>query len=289
MNEPAVQNDDSSHLREELDAANRKLAEAHRMASLGRLSAGIVHEIKTPIGSIFSNNEVIIRTMDKIKTLLEGARQDSAPPPEKALEMLDIIAGLAAVDKIACERISGIVRSLKTFARVNESDLLKADVNDLLANTIKLASTVFKDRIAIATDFGQLPEVECYPGLLNQVFLNLIVNAGQAIEGDGNITVRTRAEENAVHIEVHDTGPGIPLEIRSKIFAAGFTTKAFGEGTGLGLTISREIVEDVHGGRIGFESEAGRGTTFHVRIPIEQKKRSETPWRKAQATESRAS
>src|SRR5579884_691869 len=219
MNEPAVQNDDSSHLREELDAANRKLAEAHRMASLGRLSAGIVHEIKTPIGSIFSNNEVIIRTMDKIKTLLEGARQDSAPPPEKALEMLDIIAGLAAVDKIACERISGIVRSLKTFARVNESDLLKADVNDLLANTIKLTATLFRRRIGFETDFGELPEVECFPGLLNQVFLNLLVNACQSIVDEGTVAVQTRLEGDQAHIAVRDTGSGIPPEVQPKIFA----------------------------------------------------------------------
>src|SRR5262249_1283816 len=102
------------------------------MASLGRLAAGIVHEIKTPIGSIFSNNEVIIRPLDKLKAVPSPARDASTPPPQKALDMLDVIASLSAVDKIACERISGIVRSLKTFARVNESDLVKVDINDLL-------------------------------------------------------------------------------------------------------------------------------------------------------------
>ncbi len=203
--------------------------------------------------------------------------------------MLDIIAGLAAVDKIACERISGIIRSLKTYARVNESELLKVDLNELLRNTIKLAHAVFKDRIQIETDFGDLPEVECYPGLMNQVFLNLIANAGQAIEGEGRIDVRTRKEDDCVHVSVQDSGSGIPPEIRPKIFAAGFTTKPFGEGTGLGLTISREIVEDTHGGRIGFESEAGKGTIFHVRIPIDQKQRSDTHWRTEQTAKSRAS
>jgi signal transduction histidine kinase len=283
MSEPAPTSNElarsDADLREELDAANRKLAEAHRLASLGRLSAGIVHEIKTPIGSIFSNNEVIIRTLDRMKALLADAQRDGAPPPQKALDMLDIISGLAAVDKIACERISDIVRSLKTFARVNESELLKADINQLLRNTIKLASTVFKDRIQIKTEFGELPDVECYPGLLSQVFLNLIANAGQAIEGDGIIVVRTRRESNCVHIEVEDNGRGIPPEIRPRIFAAGFTTKPFGEGTGLGLTISREIVEDTHGGSIRFDTETGKGTTFHVLIPIEQKQRSETACR----------
>lgn len=276
MSEPATGQNEIARLRAELEASNRKLAEAHRLASLGRLSAGIVHEIKTPIGSIFSNNEVITRTIDRMKQMLAEASDQSAPPPPKVLEMLDVIATLAAVDKIACERISGIVRSLKTFARVNENELLKADINQLLRNTIKLASTVFRDRIEIVTDFAELPEVECYPGLMNQVFLNLIANAGQAIEGEGKVIVSTRREGDCVHISIEDNGRGIPPAIQPKIFAAGFTTKPFGEGTGLGLSISREIVEDTHGGRIGFDSEAGKGTTFHVRIPIEQKERSDT-------------
>ncbi len=280
---------DSATLQEELDNANRKLAEAHRLASLGRLSAGIVHEIKTPIGSIFSNNDVVIRSVEKIKALLLASQAEGAPPPQKAIDMLDVVAGLGAVDKIACERISGIIRSLKTFARVNESELLKSDINDMLCNTIKLASTVFRDRIKIETEFGDIPQVECYPGLLNQVFLNLIVNGAQSIEGEGFIVVGTRQEDNSVEIWVKDNGRGIPEEIRPKIFAAGFTTKPFGEGTGLGLTISREIVEDTHGGRISFASELGKGTIFNVRIPIEQRQRSETPWRTAQTTEQRAS
>ena len=260
-------------LRGELDVANRTLAEAHKMASLGRLSAGIVHEINTPIGSILSNNEVITRALERLKAMLSEAQKASAPPPRKALETLAVIAGLTAVDQIACERISGIVRSLKTFARVNESDIQKVDINDLLRNTIKLTSTVFRGRIAMETDYGDLPKVECFPGLLNQVFLNLIVNAGQAIANEGTITVATRVEGNCVHISVADTGSGIPPELRSRIFAAGFTTKPLGEGTGLGLTITREIVEDTHGGKIDFETEVGRGTTFHVRIPIEQPRR----------------
>jgi signal transduction histidine kinase len=263
-----------AQLRDELDTANRKLAESHKMASLGRLAAGIVHEINTPIGSIFSNNEVVIRSLEKLKDMLASARDASAPAPQKVFDMLDVIIGLAAVDKIACERISGVIRSLKTFARVNESDLLRVDINDLLRNTIKLAGTVFRRRIDFQTDFEALPEVECYPGLLNRVFLNLVVNAGQSIEGEGRIVVRTRQEGECVHIEVEDNGSGIPLEIRPKIFAAGFTTKPLGEGTGLGLSISREIVVETHGGTLSFDSEMGKGTTFHVRIPIEQRKRS---------------
>jgi two-component system NtrC family sensor kinase len=254
----------------DLELLTRKLADAHKMASLGRLSAGIVHEINSPIGSIFSNNEVVLRSLAKLKAMLQEVKEQSAPLPQKAIDMVDSITALSEVDRMACERISAIIRSLKTFARVNESDLRKVDVNELLRNTIRLTGAVFRGRIVFETDFSALPEVECYPGLLNQVFLNLIVNAGQAIEEDGTITVRTRAAGRFADIDISDTGTGIPPDVRPLIFAAGFTTKPLGEGTGLGLTITREIVEDTHGGKISFDTEVGEGTTFHVRIPMEQ-------------------
>jgi len=117
--------------------------------------------------------------------------------------------------------------------------------------------------------------VECYPGLLNQVFLNLVVNASQAISGEGTITINTSSEGEMAHIAITDTGCGIPEEVRPRIFSAGFTTKPLGEGTGLGLTITREIVEDTHGGKISFDTETGVGTTFHVRIPIHQPRSQE--------------
>ncbi|MBI1895271.1 MAG: hypothetical protein HYS04_01860, partial [Acidobacteria bacterium] len=254
MSEEAVQvgaDDEVAKVKAELDTANRKLAEAHKMASLGRLSAGIVHEINTPIGSILSNNETICRSIDALKVILGEAAANHAPPPPKASAMLETMASLTAVDKIACERIYAIIRSLKTFARVNESDLRKVDLHELLRNTLKLSDPLYRRRINLVTDFGELPAVECYPGLLNQVFLNLIVNAAQAIEGEGVITIRTRRERESAYVSITDTGKGIPPEVRCKIFSAGFTTKPLGEGTGLGLTITREIVEDTHGGSIG--------------------------------------
>jgi len=271
--------DEVARLEHELDLSTQKLIESHKMASLGRLSAGVVHEIRTPIGSIFSNNETILRSLNKLKELLANARERGAPPPQQCLDVLEVLTGLAAVDKIACERISSVIRSLKTVARVNEGELARVNINELLTATLKLTSTVFRQRINFVTDFGELPEVECYPGLLNQVFLNLIVNAGQAIEDEGTITVRTRLEDGRVEISVTDTGGGIPPEVRDRIFALGFTTKPIGEGTGLGLSITREIVEDNHGGRIRFETEVDRGTTFHVQLPLEQRGRSDA-WRK---------
>lgn len=264
--------DELNRLRDELDTATRRLAEAHKMASLGRLSAGIVHEINTPVGSILSNNEVIRRSLEKLKTLLAEALDTGAPLPAKAMEILDVVASLNQVDKLACERISGVVRSLKTFARVSDNDVKKVDVNELIRHTLKLSGTVFRRRVTFVADLAEMPEIECFPALLSQVLLNLVVNAAQAIDDEGTVTVRTRLEGSYVCIDVGDTGRGIRTEHRDKIFRAGFTTKPMGEGTGIGLALSREIVVDTHGGSIDFDTEPGRGTTFHVRIPLVQKR-----------------
>jgi two-component system NtrC family sensor kinase len=264
--------DQIAKLHEELDSTTRKLAEAHKMASLGRLSAGIVHEVNTPVGSILSNNEVIVRSLDRIKSLLAQALEKGEPPPAKAMQMLDVVAGLAQVDKLACERISSVVRSLKTFARVGDDDVRKVDVNELVRHTLKLSGTVYRRRVTFLMDLGEMVEVECFPALLSQVLLNLVVNAAQAVEDEGSVTVRTRQQGDRVQIDVADTGRGIRPEDRGKIFRAGFTTKPIGEGTGIGLSLSREIVVDTHGGTIDFESEPGKGTTFHVQIPIAHKR-----------------
>jgi two-component system, NtrC family, sensor kinase len=279
MSDPAAANTRSDEtveeLREEIDLAYRKLAEAHKMASLGRLSAGIVHEINTPIGSILSNNETIRRSLETLKKLINTAQESQQPAPPRATVILDTLASLTDIDKLACERIYAVIRSLKTFARVSESDLRKVSVHELLLNTLKLSGCVFRRRVTVVTDFGEIPEVECYPGLLNQAFLNLVVNAGQAIQGDGTVTVTTRPSADMVQISISDTGSGIPPEARDRIFSAGFSTKPLGEGTGLGLSLTREIIEDTHGGKIWFETELGSGTTFFMRIPIQQPRAQE--------------
>lgn len=262
---------DSVDWQEQAELLTRKLAEAHKMASLGRLAAGIVHEINTPIGSILSNNETIRRSIEVLRQSIETSVDSSQPPSPKAISILDTLASLTDIDKIACERIYAVIRSLKTFARVNEGDLRKIDVHEMLLNTIKLSGCEFRRRVTVTTEFGDIPEIECYPGLLNQVFLNLLVNAAQAIDGEGSVTVRTAMEDDQVLISISDTGTGIPTEVQPRIFKAGFTTKPMGVGTGLGLSITREIVEDTHGGQISFDSEPSKGTTFHVRLPVRQR------------------
>ncbi len=243
--------------------------ELHQMASIGRLLTGIVHEINTPIGSIFSNNEVMLRSLSLLKDLLDDPRPESL---DKARRVVDTCQNLAAVDKIACERIRSVIRGLKSFSRLDGSELRKVDLNQQLRDTLKLTQAEFRRRITVEADLGEIPEVECYPQMLNQVFLNLLVNAGQAIDGEGKITVRTRLEGEQVHISIGDNGRGMTPAQQEKCFHAGFTTKALGEGTGLGLSISKEIIEEKHGGSIDFVSEPGVGTTFHIRIPVARSK-----------------
>jgi two-component system, NtrC family, sensor kinase len=246
--------------------------ELHQMASIGRLLAGIVHEINTPIGSVFSNNEVILRSLDMLDPLLA----DPTPANlERARSILATCHTLAAVDRLACDQIRSVIRGLKTFSRVDASEVRKLNVNTLLRDTLKLTQAEFRKRITVETDFQDLPEVECFPQMLSQVFLNLLVNAAQAIDGDGRITVGSRAEGDMVCISISDSGRGMTPRQKEQAFEAGFTTKAVGEGTGLGLSIAKDIIEDKHGGAIAFDSEPGVGTTFHIRIPVQHTRRVE--------------
>src|SRR6202012_4389223 len=150
----------------------------HQMASIGRLLAGIVHEINTPLGSLFSNNEVLARSLDKLSPLIPGGRPEDLA---KAGAIVDSMRQLVAIDQIACERIRSIIRGLKTIARVDSTERRRIDLNQHLRDTLKLTQAEFGKRITVETDLAALPEVECFPQMLGQVFLNLLVNAAQAI------------------------------------------------------------------------------------------------------------
>jgi two-component system NtrC family sensor kinase len=239
------------------------------MASIGRLLAGIVHEINSPIGSILSNNQVLSRSLEMAKSAMVTGDAGSLA---KARRLMETCLSLTAVDKIACERISDVVRGMKTFVRADGVEQRKVNLNEQLQDTLKLTHGEFRQRIQVETDLGDIPQIECHANMLNQVFLNILVNAGQAIVGQGKITVRTRHEGDTVHVTISDTGHGIKPEDQPKIFAGGFTTKAVGVGTGLGMALSKKIVEQTHGGSLYFESEVGVGTTFHIVVPVERKK-----------------
>lgn len=255
---------------EDIEILRRQLVEEHKMASLGRLLAGIVHEINTPIGSIFSNNQVALRSLEMLKNDLEHLTGETAA---HARALVSTCHSLAEVDKIACERIGGVIRGLKSFARADSDELHRVDLCEQVSGTLKLVRGEYGRRIVFENLVPpDLLHVECYPGKLNQALLNIIVNAAQAIEGTGNVTIRASAGAGSLEIRIHDTGKGIPESVREKIFQSGYTSKPAGQGTGLGLGLSKRIIVDLHGGELDFESAPGEGTTFRIRLPLEQKR-----------------
>ena len=188
------------------------------------------------------------------------------PEVEKSTEvarLLQNIEQLNAVNKTATERIVAIVKSLRNFARLDRAELDMVDIHEGLETTLSLVHHELKNRIKVHKDYGNIPPIKCYPSQINQVFMNLLVNASHAIKGQGKIFIKTRVRDGTVTIEFQDTGIGIPDEDLSRIFDPGFTTKGFGVGTGLGLSIVYQIIEK-HKGKIEVESEFGKGTTFRV-------------------------
>lgn len=241
------------------------------MASLGRLLAGIVHEINTPIGSIFSNNQVVLRSLEMLKKDLEQVTGENAA---HARALVATCHSLAEVDKIACDRIGGVIRGLKSFARADSDELHRVDIFEQVTGTLKLVRGEYGRRIFFENLVPpDLPRIECHPGKLNQALLNIIVNAAQAIEGTGQVTIGASAAADSVEIRIHDTGKGIPESVRERIFQSGYTSKPAGQGTGLGLTLSKRIIVDLHGGELDFESREGEGTTFRIQLPLEQRRR----------------
>ena len=233
----------------ELKETQLQLINSEKMASLGQLVAGVAHEINTPVASIKSNNGILAKLIPQI--------QDK--------EIADLMQEINQIDSEAIQRISNIVVSLKKFVRLDEAELQEADINKELDLTLELIRHETKNRIEIVKNYGTLPLIKCYPNMLNQVFTNILVNACQAIEGKGKITITTSYEAETMTVSIKDTGKGIPEGEISKIFTAGFTTKGVGVGTGLGLAISAKIIEK-HNGKIIVNSEVGKGSEFVITI-----------------------
>ena len=232
----------------ELQDTQLKLINSEKMASLGQLVAGVAHEINTPIASIKSNNEIITKLLSKLDNT----------------ETADLLREINTIDKEAIARINGLVVSLRKFVRLDEADLQEADINKELDLTLDLIRHETKNRIEIVKNYGEIPPVKCYPNMLNQVFMNILVNAAHAIEGAGKITIDTSFGKEGLNVKIKDTGCGIKEP--EKIFFAGYTTKGVGVGTGLGLAISQKIIEK-HEGKIEVKTKLGEGSEFIITIP----------------------
>jgi two-component system NtrC family sensor kinase len=242
------------------------------MASLGLLIAGLAHEINTPLGAINSNNDTISRAVERIRQLVEEEQQNVTTSGSRSqIQLVRIMQELCQNNSLATERLIAIVGSLKNFARRDEADLKKVDIHEGIGSTLTILQHHLKNRIRVDKDYGNIPLVQCYPTRLNQVFMNLLVNAAQAIPDRGTITIKTTRRGDFVKVAITDSGVGIPAENLSKVFDPGFTTKGVGVGTGLGLSICYKIVQEHHG-NIEVESNS-RGTTFTVTLPLVHSKK----------------
>ena len=238
----------------ELKETQLQLINSEKLASLGQLIAGVAHEINTPLASINSNNSILDKLIKKLDKSIENST------------LLDTFKEINELDKEAIKRISKIVTSLKQFVRLDEAELQKANINRELDLTLDLIRHETKNKIELEKNYGEIREIKCYPNMLNQVFMNLLMNACQSIETKGTITITTLDQEDNLIIKIKDTGCGIKKEHYDKVFQAGFTSKGVGVGTGLGLAITKKIIEK-HNGSIDFTSEQNKGTEFIVAIP----------------------
>ena len=245
-----------------------QLIQSEKMASLGMLVAGIAHEINTPIGAVASMHNTLVRAMEKLITMFDQACVEGKEETRKIQETLKVIQEANKVIISGTDRVVNIVRRLRSFARLDEAEVKTVDIHEGIEDTLTLIQHETKHHITVKKNFGTLPLCSCYPGRLNQVFLNLLINAKQAIKDKGEITITTYLKDNRAYIEFHDTGMGIPPENLNRIFDPGFTTKGVGVGTGLGLAICYQIMQD-HRGEIRAASELGVGTTFTIILPLD--------------------
>jgi two-component system, NtrC family, sensor kinase len=267
----------------DLKAAQEQLIQAEKMASLGQLTAGIAHEINNPINFVTANIQPLKDDLADILKIIAGYekvitkkgiekeflevqqfRQD-AKIDLTMKEVNDLLKGI----EDGAMRTSEIVKGLRNFSRLDQNIFLKANLNESLDSTLTLLHNSYKNRIKIVKQFEAIPEVDCFPGQINQVLMNILSNAIQAIPAEGSIFIKTWQQNDMVKISVRDTGAGMTEDVRKKIFDPFFTTKEVGKGTGLGLSISFGIIQK-HNGEIEVFSNPGEGTEFIIRIPVNQ-------------------
>jgi len=242
----------------ELKGAETKLVHSEKMASLGRLVAGVAHEINNPVSFIATS----------VAPLRRRLAQAAAQAPPEVASMLREAEDIAGVMARGAERTVAIVKDLRSFSRLDEATRKLADLHEGLDVTLRLLEPRWRDRITIHRDYGSLPLVECDPGQVNQVFMNVLANACDAVDGAGNIWIETRHDGDVVTVTIRDDGRGIAADVLGRVFDPFFTTKDVGAGTGLGLAIAHGIMT-AHGGRIDVDSTPGAGATFHIVLPAD--------------------
>jgi len=263
-----------------LQNAQAQLVQSEKMASLGQLVAGIAHEVNNPVSFIYGNMDHLTEYINDIKKVLAGFMDlkslnlEEKQQIDNLVQETDLDFLLKDLDKLikscknGAERTKDIVVALRSFSRLDEAALKDADIHEGIDSTLEILTHNYKNRITVHKEYGNIPKIRCYASQLNQVFMNLLANASQAIENNGDVWIKTQKKGENVLISIRDTGKGISEENIKKLFTPFFTTKPIGQGTGLGLSISYGIIEK-HNGWIWAESKVGAGTTFNIELPLE--------------------
>ena len=275
-----------------LEEAHNQLLQSEKLASIGQLAAGVAHEVNNPIGFVNSNLGTLREYVGNLLQLMDDMATALAPSlaadPALAARLVDLrtaadydflredIHNLIAESIDGADRVKRIVRNLLDFSRAGEIEREWVDLHAGLDSTLNVVWSEIKCKADVDRQYGKLPLVRCRPFQVNQVFMNLLVNAAQAIPEHGRITIRTGCTDNEVWVAISDTGCGISPTIRERIFDPFFTTKPVGKGTGLGLSVSYGIIEK-HGGRIEVSSAPGEGSTFTVWLPVSASNGNDTP------------
>lgn len=254
---------DMRRLYEDLMRSQSQLLQADKMATIGLLSAGIVHEINNPLSAVKLVVALMRMHVDNLRQLGAGLEGEVR---QRFLGILSDSENHLRQGEECVDHITKIVRDIKIFSRTDKGEFRPENINEIFESVVGIVWNTIKTKIELKKEYGDLPRVSCNAHQLGQVFLNLIVNASQAMDR-GTITLRTRIEDGSAVAEVCDTGSGIPPEILEKIFEPFFTTKDAEKGTGLGLSISHDIIKR-HNGTISVRSEVGRGTSFTIRLPL---------------------
>lgn len=252
-----------------LEETRLQLVQSEKMAALGHLVAGVAHEMNTPVGAVYSTHGTLISAMEKLKNTLESEHGISVNDSSKLSGIMKAIAGISEVIKSSGERITGIVKKLRNFARLDEADLQSVDFNECIDHTISVFQFHLKPGVTIRKEFAELPPVTCYPAEINQLCFQLLSNANRAIKDSGEIVLRTEQAGDEIRFSVTDNGRGIDRKHLDRVFDPGFTAWDLNVGTGLGLAICYQIAQE-HKGRITVESELGKGSRFVLTIPVNQ-------------------
>ena len=259
-------------LYEELKTTQGQLIQSERMAALGQLTAGIVHEINTPIGTIKTTVDTIGRCSTKIDSILEKSKTLTELKENNDYQKsARILKENGQVASTASDRITKVVTSLKNFTRLDQAEFEKADINEGLDSTLTLIQLELKDGVRLEKSYGDIPKIQCYPSELNQVFMTLLRNAAQATEKKGALRIKTAADENYVYVIISDTGKGMPPDKIKTLFDLRFATKGTRMGMRLGLISAYNIIQK-HNGNIKVESELEKGTEFTITLPVNQNK-----------------